>query len=184
MSNSYRRVPETRFVFTTRSTETSTSLLGLSEVVTVVHRDIQSLGFPEMFKTKVHGVFLDLPEPWKAIQSAVDCLLPGYSIVTFSPCIEQIQRSCNGMQETGELIDIRVMECLAKEYKVKEENLITDLESYHQNKSSSKRNKSKKRKDEEAQEGECDGTSAVLNARTVGSKGHTGFLTVARKIVK
>eukprot|EP00210_Caulerpa_lentillifera_P009185 g8757.t1 len=157
---------------------------GLSEVITLAHRDIQSLGFPEMFKTKVHGVFLDLPEPWEAIQSAVDCLLPGYSIVTFSPCIEQIQRSCNVMQETGQLMDIRVMECLAKEYKVKEEHLITDLESYHQSKSSSKSNKSKKRKDEAAQEVECDGTSAVLNARTVGSKGHTGFLTVARKIVK
>lgn len=39
--------------------------LGLSEVVTVVHRDIQTLGFPDTFKSKVHGVFLDLPEPWK-----------------------------------------------------------------------------------------------------------------------
>lgn len=35
------------------------------DVVTVMQRDVQQLGFPESFSQHVHGVFLDLPEPWK-----------------------------------------------------------------------------------------------------------------------
>lgn len=120
--------------------------------------------------------------------------------MTFSPCIEQIQRTCKVMEETGQLMDIRTMECLAKEYKIKEENLIIDLDSYHQNKSNGQSNKSKKRKEGEIPEedhgkfiqylcamcnvnlkGVC---SPVLSARTIGGKGHTGFITVARRIAK
>ena len=40
-------------------------LVGISAITTVTQRDVQSQGFPEEFLAKAHGVFLDLPEPWK-----------------------------------------------------------------------------------------------------------------------
>lgn len=36
------------------------------------------------------GVFLDLPAPWKAAASAVQCLMPNGVFISFSPCIEQV----------------------------------------------------------------------------------------------
>jgi tRNA methyltransferase complex GCD14 subunit len=39
----------------------------------------------------VQGVFLDLPAPWKAAASAVQCLMPNGVFISFSPCIEQVR---------------------------------------------------------------------------------------------
>lgn len=122
--------------------------LGISENATVAQRDVQSLGFPENFHDRVHGVFLDLPEPWKvrvlrqndnncfqAVSSSVKCLMASYCFVSFSPCIEQVQRTCQALRETEDMMDIRIMECLSREYRVKDESLASNLKEYHQQRS-------------------------------------------------
>lgn len=40
---------------------------GLSEFVTVKHKDVCKEGFGEELKNKVDAIFLDLPHPWLAI---------------------------------------------------------------------------------------------------------------------
>ena len=56
-------------------------------------------------------------------------------MVSFSPCIEQVQRTCQTMTETECIIDLRIMECIAQEFRVKSEPLATDLHAYHSQKS-------------------------------------------------
>ena len=69
------------------------------------------------------------------VSSAVSCLRPGHCLVSFSPCIEQIQKTCQTMTETECIIDLRIMECIAEEFRVKSEPLATDLHAYHAQKS-------------------------------------------------
>jgi tRNA (adenine57-N1/adenine58-N1)-methyltransferase len=72
--------------------------IGLSSLVTVGVRDIQGEGFPEEFAGLADAVFLDLPQPWLAIPSAAKMLRHDGTLCSFSPCIEQVQRSCETMQ--------------------------------------------------------------------------------------
>lgn len=78
---------------------------GVSNLVTVGVRDIQGEGFPDEFARSVDSVFLDLPQPWLAIPSAAKMLKQDGVLCSFSPCIEQVQRSCETLKSdfTGKL---------------------------------------------------------------------------------
>ncbi|KAF6164116.1 hypothetical protein GIB67_017700 [Kingdonia uniflora] len=71
---------------------------GLSSFVTVGVRDIQGEGFPENFRGTADAVFLDLPQPWLAIPSIGEMLKQDGVMCSFSPCIEQVQRSCETLR--------------------------------------------------------------------------------------
>lgn len=79
---------------------------GLSSLVTVGVRDIQGEGFPDEFLGRADSVFLDLPQPWLAIPSAAKMLQQDGVLCSFSPCIEQVQRSCETLKSsfTGRLL--------------------------------------------------------------------------------
>lgn len=90
---------------------------GLSELVTLGHRDVVSTGFG--LDGVADAVFLDLPLPWNVVPSAVTALKPsGGRICSFSPCIEQVQKTCTALAANG-FIDIATMECLQRTYEVK-----------------------------------------------------------------
>ncbi|KAH7422638.1 hypothetical protein KP509_12G018300 [Ceratopteris richardii] len=95
---------------------------GLDGIVTVEVRDIQGLGFPDKLNGKVDAVFLDLPQPWLAIPSAVNALRSNGALCSFSPCIEQVQRSCETLQKY-KFTEIRTFEVLMRRYEVREELL-------------------------------------------------------------
>lgn len=72
--------------------------IGLSSLISCGVRDIQGEGFPEEFNGLADSVFLDLPQPWLAIPSAAKMLKQDGTFCSFSPCIEQVQRSCDALQ--------------------------------------------------------------------------------------
>lgn len=69
----------------------------MSSIVTVDVRDIQGQGFPDEFAGLADSIFLDLPQPWLTIPSAAKMLKQDGVLCSFSPCIEQVQRSCESL---------------------------------------------------------------------------------------
>ncbi|KAK3826007.1 MAG: tRNA methyltransferase complex subunit Cpd1 [Benniella sp.] len=86
---------------------------GLSDMVTLQCRDVCKNGFD--MENKVDAVFLDLPAPWEAVESAKKAFKQDRigKICTFSPCIEQISRTVTALNEHG-FVDIQMYECLLR----------------------------------------------------------------------
>ncbi len=68
------------------------------------------------------AVFLDLPRPWEAIKHASKVLRKGGRICCFSPCIEQVQKTCVELKEQNYL-EVRCFECIGRNYDRKKNNL-------------------------------------------------------------
>jgi len=91
---------------------------GLAEWVTVTHGDACDDGFG--LEDAADAVFLDLPKPWLALPHAKRALrqAAGGRICSFSPCIEQVQRTCDALALEG-FIDIHTFSALEREYDVR-----------------------------------------------------------------
>ncbi|KAL6042754.1 tRNA (adenine(58)-N(1))-methyltransferase catalytic subunit trmt61a [Balamuthia mandrillaris] len=74
---------------------------GLSHLITVTHRDVCSKEGFGMPPSSVDAVFLDLPSPWEALDSAADALRSGGRLCTYAPCVEQVQKVCEKLRELG-----------------------------------------------------------------------------------
>ena len=92
-------------------------LLGLADV-TVHHRDVVRDGFP-LVEGGADAVFLDLPSPWDVVESAAATLRHLGRLASFSPCIEQVQRTVMKLEEGG-WGEVRTMEVLLREIEVAE----------------------------------------------------------------
>ncbi|CAF4178646.1 unnamed protein product, partial [Rotaria magnacalcarata] len=85
---------------------------GLSQFVTAQHRDVLEKGFEH--ENIADAVFLDLPAPWNAIEHVMKVLKKsGGRLCTFSPCIEQVQRTCQRLSTNG-FEEISTVECLRR----------------------------------------------------------------------
>ncbi|TID00272.1 tRNA (adenine(58)-N(1))-methyltransferase catalytic subunit trm61 [Colletotrichum higginsianum] len=121
----------------------------LEGIVKLSHRDVYNGGFLVDGKSpEAEAVFLDLPAPWEALQHLarrkpaatsnkdgqatteewVSPLNPKKSvyICTFSPCIEQVQKTINTMRTMG-WVDIDMVEISHKKF-----NVIRDRAGYGQ----------------------------------------------------
>uniref|UniRef100_A0A914CY02 tRNA (adenine(58)-N(1))-methyltransferase catalytic subunit TRMT61A n=1 Tax=Acrobeloides nanus TaxID=290746 RepID=A0A914CY02_9BILA len=89
---------------------------GLDSCTTVVLQDTCEDGF--FVENACDGVFLDLPAPWMAIPHAKRALsrVRGGRIVSFSPCIEQVQRACIELEKQG-FIKIETIEVVPRNLK-------------------------------------------------------------------
>ncbi|KAG2295675.1 hypothetical protein Bca52824_042344 [Brassica carinata] len=65
-----------------------------ASLVTIEVRDIKGQGFHEKLSGLADSVFLDLPQSWLAVPSAAKMLKEDGVLCSFSPCIEQVQRTC------------------------------------------------------------------------------------------
>lgn len=92
---------------------------GIADFVNVFQRDVCLEGFGKDLDNKSDAVFLDLPHPWEAIKHIPDIMKSrGGRFGSFSPCIEQVQKTCRALRDSG-FVEIRTMECLQKEYQVR-----------------------------------------------------------------
>ncbi|KAJ3376965.1 tRNA (adenine-N(1)-)-methyltransferase catalytic subunit trm61 [Lobulomyces angularis] len=178
-------------------------LHNLQDIITVEHRDVCKDGLK--LKNAVTAVFLDLPAPWEAIQSAKEAMKEDRvgRICCFSPCIEQVQLTVKELEKQG-ATDIKMYETLIKPYLVKVHQQQLIEEGYvRYNKHSLKNNKYKqidlKRKlDELKKNGDEEDYSSDSNLTASDSnlisqekpflvsypktnvRGHTSYLTFAK----
>lgn len=141
---------------------------GLGNFVTVENRDVCSSGFGESLDRKVNAVFLDLPHPWSAIPHTLRCFEDvGGRICSFSPCIEQVQKSCEKLSELG-FQEIHTMEVIQTQYSVQTRSLsVLNLEFL------------KHEKDSETLKQEKEIAKVITAVPPPNQPGHTGFLTFA-----
>lgn len=157
-------------------------------LITIQHRDVCKNGFG-MKDEFVDAVFLDLPAPWEAIPHAKECLNPQKltRICCFSPCIEQVQKTCAALRENG-FIDVEMFECLNKEHSVyKYENIrkFTLNPSDYTQHSSDGKLLTKRAKNYNCEDNlEQDGTTRLIGRPVVQIKGHTSYLTFASLLPK
>lgn len=142
---------------------------GLSDFVTVIHKDVCENGFGDHLNNKCDAVFLDLPHPWLAIPHAIKCLKnSGGRICSFSPCIEQVQKSCEVIKNLG-LIEINTTEVLQTQYTVQPRTLsVLDLEFLRCAKDDNENEQNRKK------DVKC--LSAIPPSSL---PGHTGYMTFA-----
>ncbi|XP_042722707.1 tRNA (adenine(58)-N(1))-methyltransferase catalytic subunit TRMT61A isoform X3 [Lagopus leucura] len=89
---------------------------GVEHLVTVTNQDVCKNGFG--VSDIADAVFLDIPSPWEAIGHAKAALkAEGGRICSFSPCIEQVQRTCLAMEEYG-FTEINTLEILLRVYNI------------------------------------------------------------------
>lgn len=142
---------------------------GLSQYVTVTHRDVCEMGFSDNVNNKCDAVFLDLPHPWLAIPHAINCLKKsGGRICSFSPCIEQVQKTCEALLSLR-FQELHTMEVLQTQYRVQPRTLpVLNLEFLKTEKDGSETIHNQKE--------EVNFFSAVPPPSL---PGHTGYLTFA-----
>ena len=150
--------------------------------VWVEQRDIEQLGFPtdgELYdEGSADAVFLDLPGPWKCIPSVTRCLKVGGMVCSFSPCIEQVQKTLQVMNDEGVYYRMRTMEILLRPYEVRTErvNMLSEpgLALPQDAKAGG-------RPDAMRFEGQPSETR-MMAVPSVDVRGHTGYLTFAQKV--
>ncbi|GMI86801.1 tRNA methyltransferase 61 [Hibiscus trionum] len=150
---------------------------GVNTLVTVGVRDIQGEGFPDEFSGLADSVFLDLPQPWLAIPSAAKMLKQDGVLCSFSPCIEQVQRSCETLKLN--FTDMRTFEILLRTYEVRE----WKVDCSKVDDGGSVACPPGKRRRQPSSEGSVrDNPScpAVMSRPSAEARGHYGYLTFAR----
>ncbi|KAJ6070312.1 hypothetical protein N7467_011631 [Penicillium canescens] len=114
---------------------------GLDGLVEVTHRDVYEDGFllgdPKTGQSpKANAIFLDLPAPWLALkhltrnppsgESALDPSSPVY-LCTFSPCLEQAERTIRTMRQLSWL-NISMVEVAQRRIDVRRDRVGLDTE--------------------------------------------------------
>lgn len=86
----------------------------LLDFVTIRHANAKE-GF---FEKDVDALVVDIAEPWEIIPHAYKALKGGHPLASFSPTINQVEKTSISLKENG-FIDIETIECFLREIKVK-----------------------------------------------------------------
>lgn len=147
----------------------------LDHLIHASHRDVCKDGFD--LEHTADCVFLDLPAPWDAIKNAKQALKSSQTgrICCFSPCIEQVSRTVQSLQENG-FVEIEMYSCLLKEYDVKRLQMAEYPERVDL---PSKRKNRRIRNDNGDNSLENDSDTLLVSVPKPEMRGHTSFLTFA-----
>ena len=87
------------------------------KLIRITHRNVLKDGFDfeESIKDTIDAVFLDLPSPEKAVQLTDKVIKKFGYLCSFSPCIEQIQKTIPALVELG-YGDIKVIETTERDF--------------------------------------------------------------------
>jgi tRNA (adenine57-N1/adenine58-N1)-methyltransferase len=88
---------------------------GVIDYATIRNLDA-SAGFQEK---NVDAVTIDIGEPWKVLSHAYDCLKGGCPLASFSPTVNQVERTVTALKQVG-FIDVDTIECLVRAMRVEE----------------------------------------------------------------
>jgi len=90
---------------------------GMDDIVTLQHRNVIKDGFTVI--GEADAVFLDLPAPWDDVEHAKNALRKDRNtrICCFSPCMEQVLRTVNALNEAG-FTEITMYETLVRPIEV------------------------------------------------------------------
>lgn len=91
---------------------------GLSTFVTTSHADVCKAGFTGLEPSSVDAVFLDLPEPWLAVPHAYKVVKASARLASYSPCIEQAQRTCAALDALG-VYDLKTLEARQRDFELR-----------------------------------------------------------------
>nr|XP_033498865.1 tRNA (adenine(58)-N(1))-methyltransferase catalytic subunit TRMT61A [Epinephelus lanceolatus]XP_033498866.1 tRNA (adenine(58)-N(1))-methyltransferase catalytic subunit TRMT61A [Epinephelus lanceolatus] len=89
----------------------------VDHLVTVRNQDVCKEGFG--VTGVADAVFLDIPSPWEAVRHAKAAMKKqGGRVCSFSPCIEQVQRTCEALADQG-FEEISTLEVLLRVHDVR-----------------------------------------------------------------
>ncbi|XP_073339557.1 tRNA (adenine(58)-N(1))-methyltransferase catalytic subunit TRMT61A [Pagrus major] len=89
----------------------------VDHLVTVRNQDVCQDGFG--VSGVADAVFLDIPSPWEAVRHAKTAMKrQGGRVCSFSPCIEQVQRTCEALADQG-FEEINTVEVLLRVHDVR-----------------------------------------------------------------
>ncbi len=119
------------------------------------------------------AVFLDLPSPWLAVQHALLVLKEGGTLCCYSPCFEQVARTCETLRAC-KMIDVHTVEVRQRPWELTyvPNALWADPESA----AGSLKGSSNKHSRHSAP-----GENKLLSKPCANAPGHTAYLTRARK---
>lgn len=83
---------------------------GLSDRVRFVERDVTVDGFDA---TNLHGIVLDVPEPWAALEAVHAALAIGGAVATYTPTYNQLERTVRTLRTLG-FEEVRSVELLER----------------------------------------------------------------------
>jgi tRNA (adenine57-N1/adenine58-N1)-methyltransferase len=84
--------------------------------ITMHHQDILK-GIKEK---EIDAVVLDLATPWDVVNVAHEALRPSHFLVSYSPTIEQVMKTCKALSLEGKWGMIKTIEVLQREIMVRE----------------------------------------------------------------
>ena len=106
--------------------------LGVDDLITVTHKDVcatdkdqLSTGFHDIDGVEdksIDAVFLDLPEPWLALERAYKVLKANGRICCYSPCIEQVTKTCEKIRSMN-FHTLRTFEVRHRQYDARVVNM-------------------------------------------------------------
>jgi len=94
-------------------------LLGLSDRATIKVGDVRK----DVTETDLDAAFLDIPDPWNAIDSLAKALKPSAPALIFVPTVNQVIKVVKALQEHKIGTDIHIYESILREYQPKPEAL-------------------------------------------------------------
>ncbi|KAK2826763.1 hypothetical protein Q5P01_020977 [Channa striata] len=148
----------------------------VDHLVTVRNQDVCKDGFG--VTGVADAVFLDIPSPWEAVGHAKAAMKKqGGRVCSFSPCIEQVQRTCEALADQG-FEEISTLEVLLRVHDVRTVSL--PLPDFGPEPSAQTQPKTR----EEAPPSSAPNHPAITMKTTTPPReipGHTGYLTFATK---